>query len=107
MPGFEFKLDPKFDDELVRSPELRGHLEKLAKNAADRAKQLVPVDTGDLQDSIEGVVDFDRRGFVGRVDAHDFKAKWIEFGTVRRPARPFLRPALEAEVGPLAPGADA
>ena len=101
--AIRFDPDPKFEEEMRRSPDLRAHLEQLAKAAAERAQQLVPVKTGALRDSIEGVVDYDQRGFVGRVDAHDFKAGWVEFGTVRRAARPFLRPAIEAEVGPLAP----
>lgn len=96
-----FDVDPNFEEELLHSPFARDLVEELADRAAERARQIVPVESGDLRDSIEGDVVLDSRGFTGRVNAFDWKAHFVEFGTVRRRARPFIRPAVEAEVGPL------
>lgn len=66
---------------------------------AQRARALVPVDTGTLRSSIEAsrVVS----GLVGRVGVSKDAYYWrfVEFGTVRQAARPFFRPAAEEERG--------
>jgi HK97 gp10 family phage protein len=64
---------------------------------AQRARALVPVDTGNLKASIESsrVVG----GLSGRVGvgAEAYYWRFVEFGTVGRSARPFFRPAAEEE----------
>ncbi|BBD01841.1 HK97-gp10 family putative phage morphogenesis protein [Sphingobium sp. YG1] len=76
-----------------------------AEIVADRARQLAPVDTGRLRDSI-GVsltppseMSFSIRGegvrvFIGPA-ADVAYAPYVEFGTWRQAAHPFMRPALD------------
>lgn len=76
-----------------------------AEIVADRARQLAPVDTGRLRDSI-GVsltppreMSFSIRGegvrvFIGPA-ADVIYAPYVEFGTWRQAAHPFMRPALD------------
>lgn len=67
---------------------------------AQRARSMVPVDTGRLRDAIASNRPT-ARSLVGRVglDASLAQGYWyfIEFGTVKMPARPFFRPAAEME----------
>jgi HK97 gp10 family phage protein len=64
---------------------------------AQAARALVPVATGNLKAAIEAsrVVN----GLSGRVGVTKDAYYWrfVEFGTVHRAARPFFRPAAEAE----------
>ena len=64
-----------------------------------RAKQLAPVDTGRLRSSVAYEVARDGRDIVGRVGTDVNYAPYIEFGTRRMRAQPFLRPALSAAKG--------
>lgn len=100
-----FKRDPQFDELLFRSRGMREVLEDRCEAAADVAAQLAPDDPstgeGDLSSSVAADVAMTRRGFVGRVLAENFKAHWFENGTVKMRPRPFLRPAVEREIGRL------
>lgn len=63
-----------------------------------RAKALVPVATGTLKSTIEASrVVGGLTGGVGIASSAGFYWRFVEFGTVRMPARPFFRPAAEAE----------
>jgi HK97 gp10 family phage protein len=68
-----------------------------AEMVEETAKRLVPVDTGNLRESIhaephlEGGMGTVRVG-VSHEDAH--YAPYVEFGTRRMVARPYLRPAI-------------
>lgn len=76
-----------------------------AEIVADRARQLAPVDTGRLRDSI-GIsltppreMSFSIRGdgvrvFIGPA-ADVIYAPYVEFGTWRQAPHPFMRPALD------------
>jgi HK97 gp10 family phage protein len=64
----------------------------------DRAKELAPVKTGFLRDSIEVVMTGVSNG---SVVAQKEYAPYVELGTSRAPAQPFLLPALEEEKGNL------
>lgn len=85
-------------------PEIARRLERnaealvrrTAENIAGEAKQRAPRATGKLARSIKvhRVGEFEYRVEVGAWYAH-----FIEFGTVKMAARPFLTPAAEAERG--------
>lgn len=86
-----------------------------------QARQNAPRDTGNLQAAIvmkrvrdtsltEEYLVAVRKGKTkdvkaakagqGRLGKDAFYARFVEFGTVKLPARPFLRPALENNIGP-------
>ncbi|BCH32636.1 hypothetical protein MesoLjLc_45660 [Mesorhizobium sp. L-8-10] len=87
----------------------RAAMEKGADELVAMMKRLVPVDQGDLRDSIawtwgeapKGAVVLaeskaESRGLKITVYATDFKARWIEFGTVKMAAQPFFFPSYRA-----------
>lgn len=57
------------------------------------AKNLAPVDTGELKKSIRKYQEFG--GMVGRITAYTDYAEYVELGTRKKNAQPFLKPALE------------
>jgi HK97 gp10 family phage protein len=63
---------------------------------AQRARSMVPVATGalknDITSSTTGV-----SGRVGLATRSSYYWRFVEFGTIHMPARPFFRPAAEAE----------
>lgn len=59
------------------------------------AKRLCPVDTGRLRSSISHELALDS-GLVGRVGTNVEYAPFVELGTYKMAAQPFLRPALSA-----------
>lgn len=63
-----------------------------AQAVADTARSLAPKRTGELQSSIR-VVEGDDGVTVEATAPH---AAFVEFGTLKQPARPFLAPALAA-----------
>lgn len=82
---------------------LRGPQGPVAKDLVQRcikvertAKRLCPVDTGRLRASITHSLESDSRGLVGVVGTDVHYAPYVEFGTSRMAAQPFLRPALAA-----------
>jgi hypothetical protein len=100
-----FELDRSFDRELMHSAYVHDLLEEKVDAVAEVARDLAPDDPStaglDLHTDIEGEVGLTDAGWQGRVNAFDFKAGWYEKGASGVTARPFLRPALEQEVGPL------
>lgn len=46
---------------------------------------------GDYRKSIEGTVVFEKGRWIGRVGAQDWKAHWIEYGTVKMPKQAIMR----------------
>lgn len=81
-----------------------------ANTIAQRARQLVPVATGRTQRSIRVREDLVHRAYHVEVGAHEgmpadqdwppMLPVWIEYGTRFIPARPFMRPAIDAEQEP-------
>ncbi|MBD9569037.1 HK97-gp10 family putative phage morphogenesis protein [Ensifer sp. ENS08] len=84
----------------------RKAMEKGADELVQMMRRLVPVDQGDLRESIawtwgeapkESVVlaesEPDARGLKITVYATDYKARWIEFGTIKMRAQPFFFPS--------------
>ena len=59
------------------------------------AKRLTPVDTGRLRASIAHIVVQQRNTLAVRVGTSVHYAAYVELGTVKMAARPYLRPALE------------
>ncbi|MGK2948989.1 MAG: HK97-gp10 family putative phage morphogenesis protein [Acidimicrobiales bacterium] len=68
-----------------------------------RAKQGAPVDTGRLRSSVTHAVEKRGREIVGVVGTNVVYAPYVELGTSRTQAKPFLRSALAAVRG-LTPG---
>lgn len=60
---------------------------------ADIAKQLVPVDTGALRQSIGSVPESSEKVIVGAGNGPVDYAAHVEYGTSRSAAQPFLTPA--------------
>lgn len=71
-----------------------GGLLALANGTINRAKELCPVDTGALRSSLGFEQGKDSRGEYVDLYARRNYAAFVEFGTVKQPAQPFLRPAL-------------
>ena len=77
--------------EHIREPLTR-KLEQLGQQIEDSARSLVPVDTGRLRNSLHHEV----KGFTLRVGSRDVEySMYVEYGTSRSPAQPYLRPAIE------------
>jgi HK97 gp10 family phage protein len=62
------------------------------------AKRLAPVDTGLLRNSIQSLLEGDLTGVVFTNVEYSV---YLEYGTRRMSARPFMTPALEAERQPF------
>lgn len=99
---------------LLESPtgEVGKWLERAGERVADRARSLAPRDTGQLADSIDSGVEMGSHGLEARIGpaedrnaraegrrANEDVARFVELGTSRRRASPFLRPALDAARG--------
>ncbi len=82
-------------------PELQAQLRRQASAAIRKAaydieahaKAVVPVDTGNLKNSIQTTMENDLTAIVG---THVEYAPYVEYGTHRMAARPYLGPAAEA-----------
>jgi HK97 gp10 family phage protein len=68
--------------------------DRVLPQVADAAKRIVPVDTGDLQDSIHPEVSADGMFVV----ADSEYAAFVENGTSKQAAQPYLRPALNTKI---------
>ena len=90
-----FVPNPRLGYELLRSTMLIDDVARIAENIADQAKSIAPEDQGDYIASIEAVSGFDSRGVLARVNANDWKAGLIEFGTSDTPTFAPIRRAAE------------
>ena len=92
------RLVPKLQKKILRKA-----MRKAIRPVLAAAKEKVPVDTGALRDSLKIRAIKPRRGRfgVGVVTGKDlfkgdqFYGAFVELGTKKQPARPFLRPALK------------
>lgn len=75
-------------------PLVANEVKKAVFDIEARAKARTPVRTGTLRRSIASV--FENGGLTGKVGPSVFYGKFVEFGTRRMGARPFMRPAAEA-----------
>lgn len=100
----KFTPNPNFAREIAREAAMGAFLKSVADDAASQVRPLVPVDDGTLRDSVTSDVEMTRDGFQGVVKVGGRKAfywHWIEFGTSREGARPFLRPGVQSAIGRL------
>lgn len=89
MTGVKFTDNSKaFLDELERRKQLA--LKAIGMTAETHAKKLCPVDTGRLRNSISHTNDEDT-AYIGTNVEY---APYIELGTSRTKAQPFLKPAI-------------
>jgi len=76
----------------------KSRLKMLGEKVVERAQALCPFRTRDLIDSIHAEVLKTRVKIIADAKSHSGKnvsyAYWVETGTGRGPAQPFLRPAL-------------
>lgn len=75
-------------------PLVVAEVQRATYDVEARAKQIVPVKTGNLRRSIHSV--FENGGLRGIVGPSVLYGKFVEFGTRRMAARPYMRPAAEA-----------
>src|SRR3990172_938523 len=98
MPSAGFRIvqdtfTPALREAAAKLPnQVRAALEELIHQGEEHAKQIVPVDTGYLRSTIYGQVTGPLEAEL-RADA-DY-AVFVEEGTSRMGARPYLRPSLE------------
>ncbi len=91
----DFNRIPEFIKGIVEA-ELAA-TEETVEYIAGEARANAPVLTGELRDSIEGQMD----GSEGEVVVGAEHGPAIEFGSSRRPATPYLRPAYENNSGTI------
>lgn len=85
----------KFPSIAAALPEMtRAVVHKAAFDVEAQAKNRVPVDTGALKNSIDTT--FQRDGLLGIVAPHTDYALFVELGTRRQSAQPYMFPAADA-----------
>lgn len=98
------RVEPSYQGigDVMRSPGVRRAVTRAADRIADEAQRIARAeayDTGDYADSIHVEVDSSGRRPRARVVASDYKALWIEFGTVDTPKVRTLGRAVEQSKG--------
>lgn len=83
------------------TPAVRASVEASCKLVETAAKYYVPVDTGELQESITTEIEETGKTIVGRVAPHTYYAGFVEYGTYKMRAQPYMRPALDESRGPI------
>lgn len=94
MAGTRVDIDSKGVHALLTGSEVATFLMKKGLQVESRAKRLCPVDTGRLRASITSALEQDGDTIKAVVGTDVEYASFVEFGTVRMSARPFLLPAL-------------
>jgi HK97 gp10 family phage protein len=90
LPQFQKAIEEAVHNVRDSTPVM---VEQMTRTAVARAKAIVPVDTGRLRASISGDVT-GKQLVVGTISANTHYAAYVEFGTSRMGARPYLRPAM-------------
>jgi len=76
-----FRVNTPGVKRLYTSPDMRRWASTEADKVAREAKRIAPVRTGAYRRSISPTVVLEDGRWIGRVNAFDFKALWVEFGT--------------------------
>ncbi len=94
-----FRLDQQQLDLLLLGSEgaVAKHLQNVGRRVANNAKRRCPVDTGRLRSSITHAVFREGDHLSAHVGTDVEYAIYVELGTSRMRAQPFLRPALAEE----------
>lgn len=94
----QLRFDPAALERLFLSDNgpVAKDLQRRALQVDRQAKQLCPVDTGRLRSSITNQLAADHQGLYADIGTNVEYAVFVELGTSRAAAQPFLRPALEA-----------
>lgn len=92
------KWDQKTLDELLESPDgaVGRYAVKICVKVVNHAKKLCAVDTGRLRSSITYEIGESGGELAARVGTNVEYAPYVEFGTRRMRAQPFLRPAIDS-----------
>ena len=96
MAGMELKIVSDNTDEIAEivRHQTRVALEVVGMQAEGYSKRLCPVDTGNLRNSITHTSD-DDTAYIGTNVEY---APYVEYGTSRTKAQPFLKPAANNHV---------
>jgi HK97 gp10 family phage protein len=89
--GTRFRWEPDRDENIMRHV-LADALEPVSLEVLADATRLVPVDTGALRESLDREVD--GAALVARIGSNLNYAGYVEYGTEKMDAEPYLRPAL-------------
>lgn len=92
MPGVTIKSNRLGSIAAGLMPKARGAVQKAAFDVEARAKELVPVDTGALKNSIQSEMTGDLSAVVAVGMEY---APYVEYGTSRGAAQPYLTPAAD------------
>ena len=77
--------------------ELQTEVDAVVELIASDAQSNAPVDTGELRDSIEAVMEEASELIIrGAIEVGAEHGVYQEFGTIHMPAQPYLAPALDA-----------
>lgn len=93
------RLDQRALADLLDGSEVGRELERQAIRVEGNAIRQCPVDTGRLRSSITHALETDSDGLVAKVGTNVEYAAFVELGTSRMRAQPYLRPALYQERG--------
>lgn len=88
--GFRQGIQQWWSSIQVKGPR---DLARLGMKMKGEAQKLCPVDTGRLRSSITLTQGRDARGFFVDVGTNVEYASYVEYGTEKSPAQPFIRPA--------------
>lgn len=101
MSRVRVEVNPNLERELLATNEAVELALEAAEEVADVARDGVAERTRNLKKSINAVAGRVDGQALGRVNADDFKAAWVEFGTAQPGGRaqPYLRPAAEEVLG--------
>ena len=97
MADLEWDVDGLLDELMGPGGAMHKEVQRRSIKVERAAKRLCPVDTGRLRSSItRGEVERDGDSLSVDIGTNVEYAPYVEFGTSRRRAQPFLRPALKA-----------
>lgn len=89
MASVQFRLNPNAEAALTSMVD--DYMENtVLPKITDKAKRIVPIDSGDLRNSIR-YTSANHKYYVGAFEDY---ASHVELGTSKQAAQPFLRPAM-------------